>query len=52
MEKESKDLQEFIALYERGYGERLPDDEAAILMYQLLHLYRTLVRKPPQIDGD
>jgi hypothetical protein len=52
MDKESAQLQEFISLYERGYGERLNEDDAAILMQRLLHLYRTLVRKPPQIDGD
>jgi hypothetical protein len=52
MDKESAQLQEFIALYEQGYGERLSEDEAKILMHRLLHLYRTLVRKPPQIDGE
>lgn len=52
MDKESAQLQEFIDIYEHGYGERLNEDEAAILMHRLLYLYRTLVRKPPQIDGD
>jgi hypothetical protein len=47
MQRDNTELQEFITLYEQGYGERLNEDEAGVLMDQLLQLYRILVRKPP-----